>query len=148
MQLLSSFHTIRFGFMVGIGGGVPSSSADIRLGDIVVSQPTETSGGLIQYDSGKALSGGQFKRTGMLNRPPKVLLTALATLQAHHLTEDSQSVGFISNLQAKLSPHKATKFTRPTQEDCLFQAEYKHVASDTCINCDRSEQQYLHLLVS
>ncbi|CAI7594296.1 unnamed protein product [Penicillium pancosmium] len=139
MQLLSSFNAIRFGFMVGIGGGVPSSNADIRLGDIVVSQPTDTSGGVIQYDLGKALSGSQFKRTGMLNRPPKVLLTALATLQAHLLTEDSRILGFVSDLQAKLAPHKATKFTRPTQEDCLFQAEYDHVASDTCIDCDRSK---------
>ncbi|KAJ5904683.1 uncharacterized protein N7473_001599 [Penicillium subrubescens] len=139
MQLLSSFHAIRFGFMVGIGGGVPSSNADIRLGDIVVSQPTDTSGGVIQYDLGKALSGSQFKRTGMLNRPPKVLLTALATLQAHHLTEDSRIVEFVSNLQAKMAPHKATKFARPTQEDCLFQAEYDHIASDTCVDCDRSK---------
>jgi hypothetical protein len=43
MQLLSSFYAISFGFMVGIGGGVLSSRADIRLGDIVVSQPTDTS---------------------------------------------------------------------------------------------------------
>ncbi|KAJ5517508.1 hypothetical protein N7527_009068 [Penicillium freii] len=50
MQLLSSFHSIRFGLMVGIGGGVPNGNADIRLGDIVVSQPTDTSGGVIQYD--------------------------------------------------------------------------------------------------
>ncbi|KAJ5823330.1 hypothetical protein N7447_005670 [Penicillium robsamsonii] len=139
MQLLSSFHAIRFGLMVGIGGGVPSSNADIRLGDIVVSQPTDTSGGVIQYDLGKALSGGQFKRTGMLNRPPKVMLTALATLQAHHLTEDSRIVEFVSNLQAKLALHKAAKFTRPTQEDSLFQAGYDHVASDTCMDCDRSK---------
>jgi nucleoside phosphorylase len=139
MQLLSSFHAIRFGFMVGIGGGVPSSKADIRLGDIVVSQPTDTSGGVIQYDLGKALSGGQFKRTGMLNRPPTVLLTTLATLQAHHLTEDSRVVEFVSNLQAKIAPHKAAKFARPTQEDCLFQAEYDHIASDTCVDCDRSK---------
>jgi hypothetical protein len=75
----------------------------------------------------------------MLNRPPKVLLTALATLQAHHLTEDSRIVEFVSNLQAKMAPHKATKFTRPTQEDCLFQVEYDHVASDTCIDCDPSK---------
>lgn len=43
MQLLSSFHSIRFGLLVGIGGGVPSSNADIRLGDVVVSQPAGTS---------------------------------------------------------------------------------------------------------
>ncbi|CAG8109765.1 unnamed protein product, partial [Penicillium nalgiovense] len=139
MQLLSSFHAIRIGFMVGIGGGVPSSNPDIRLGDVVVSQPTDTSGGVIQYDLGKALSGGQFQRIGMLNRPPKVLLTALATLQAHHLTEDSRVVEFISNIQAKMPPRKVTKFARPTQADDLFQVEYDHVTSITCLNCDRSK---------
>lgn len=139
MQLLSSFRAVRIGLMVGIGGGVPSSNADIRLGDIVVSQPSDTYGGVIQYDLGKALSGGQFKRTGMLNRPPNVLLTALSTLQAHHFTEDSQVVEFFSNTQTKIAPHKARQFARPMQEDCLFQAEYDHIASDTCINCDRSK---------
>ncbi|KAJ5559378.1 hypothetical protein N7513_001777 [Penicillium frequentans] len=139
MHLLSSFHSIRFGLIVGIGGGVPSSNADIRLGDIVVSQPRDTSGGVIQYDLGKVLHDGRFQRTGMLNRPPKVLLTALATLQAHHLTEDSQVIEFISNIHTKTSPRKATNFTRPAQEDCLYQAEYDHRAADTCADCDRSK---------
>ena len=138
-QLLSSFPSIRFGLMVGIGGGVPSSNADIRLGDIVVSQPADTSGGVIQYDLGKALSGGQFQRTGMLNRPPKVLLTALATLQAHHFTDDSRVFEFISDIQVKTTPRKATTFARPTQEDCLYQSEHIHGGSDTCIDCDRSK---------
>lgn len=138
LQLLSSFRSIRFGLMVGIGGGVPSSHADIRLGDIVVSQPADTSGGVIQYDLGRALSGGRFQRTGMLNRPPKVLLTALTTLQAHHLTEDSRFVEFISNIQVK-TPRRAANFARPSQEDCLYQTEYEHGPSTTCINCDRSK---------
>ena len=56
----------------------------------------------------------------MLNRPPKVLLTALATLQAHHLTEDSRVVEFISNVQAKMTSQTAAKFARPTQEDCII----------------------------
>ncbi|KAH0591637.1 hypothetical protein MHUMG1_10629 [Metarhizium humberi] len=139
MQLLSSFPAVRIGLMVGIGGGVPSSNVDIRLGDIVVSQPLDTFGGVIQYDLGKVLDGAQFKRTGTLNRPPKVLLTALATLQARHLTEDSRVIEFVSKAQAKIAPHKTRRFVRPTQEDCLFQAEYDHVASDTCMNCDRSK---------
>jgi nucleoside phosphorylase len=139
MQLLSSFHGVRIGLMVGIGGGVPSSNADIRLGDIVVSQPSDTFGGVIQYDLGKALSGSQFNRTGMLNRPPNVLLTALATLQAHHYTEDSRVIEFVSNIQTRITSHKARQFARPAQEDCLFQADYDHVASDTCMNCDRSK---------
>ncbi|KAJ6003697.1 hypothetical protein N7522_006389 [Penicillium canescens] len=137
IQLLSSFHSIRFGLMVGIGGGVPSNNADIRLGDIVVSQPADTSGGVTQYDLGKALSGGQFQRTGMLNRPPKVLLTALAALQAHHFTEDSRVLEFISEGQAKMSPRIAANFARPTKEDLLYQTEYDHGASDTCIGFHR-----------
>ncbi|CAI7595833.1 unnamed protein product [Penicillium palitans] len=139
MQLLSSFHSIRFGLMVGIGGGVPSSKADIRLGDIVVSQPADTFGGVIQYDLGKALSGGQFQRTGMLNRPPKVLLTALATLQAHHFTEDSRVPKLISEVRANMTSRIAANFARPTKEDLLYQTEYDHGASDTCIGCDRSK---------
>ncbi|CAI7595934.1 unnamed protein product [Penicillium glandicola] len=139
VQLLSSFRFIRFGLMVGVGGGVLSSNADIRLGDIVVSQRSKLSGGVVQYDLGKALSGGQFQRTGMLNRPPKVLLTALATLQAHHLTEDSQVLEIISNLRAKMTPRTATNFARPTQEDCLYEPEYDHKPSLICINCDQSK---------
>jgi nucleoside phosphorylase len=138
IQLLSSFHSIRFGLLVGIGGGVPSSNADIRLGDVVVSQPEGTSGGVIQYDLGKALSGGQFQRTGMLNRPPKILLTALATLQAHHLTEDNRVYEFFSNIQAK-TPRQAANFARPSQEDCLYQTEYEHGSYRTCADCDSSK---------
>ncbi|CAG8206823.1 unnamed protein product [Penicillium salamii] len=37
MQLRLSFHSIRFGLMVGIGGGILSSKVDIRLSDIMVS---------------------------------------------------------------------------------------------------------------
>lgn len=139
IQLLSSFRSIRFGLMVGIGGGVPNGNADIRLGDIVVSQPTDTSGGVIQYDLGKVLSGGQFQRTGMLNRPPKVLLTALATLQAHHLTEESRILEFISEVRAKMTPRIAANFARPIREDLLYETDYDHRASDTCIGCDRSK---------
>lgn len=139
MQLLSSFHSIKFGLMVGIGGGVPSSNADIRLGDIVVSQPAHTSGGVIQFDLGKALSGGQFERTGMLNRPPKALLTALSALQASHFAASNRIREFLSELQTKTTPQSAANFIRPTKEDYLFQVDYCHEAYTTCINCDLSK---------
>jgi hypothetical protein len=38
-DMLRSFPQIRFGLMVGIGGGAPSSNTDIRLGDVVVGVP-------------------------------------------------------------------------------------------------------------
>ena len=40
-DLLRSFPRVRFGLMVGVGGGAPSNDRcqDIRLGDVVVSTP-------------------------------------------------------------------------------------------------------------
>lgn len=46
-QMLHSFKEIRFGLMVGIGGGASSVKHDIRLGDIVVSRPEGTLGGVV-----------------------------------------------------------------------------------------------------
>jgi nucleoside phosphorylase len=43
-EMLFSFPNIRFGLLVGIGGGIPSEANDIRLGDIVVSKPQDTIG--------------------------------------------------------------------------------------------------------
>ena len=45
-DLLRSFPRVRFGLMVGIGGGAPSNDPcqDIRLGDIVVSTPIGNDG--------------------------------------------------------------------------------------------------------
>ena len=74
IQMLSTFRSIRFGLMVGIGGGVPGQDADIRLGDVVVIKPTGDFGGVVQYDFGKTVSQGVFERTGRLNRPPQILL--------------------------------------------------------------------------
>ncbi|KAJ5901697.1 hypothetical protein N7495_002225 [Penicillium taxi] len=68
---------------------------------------------------------------------PKVLLSALATLQAHHLTEDSRVVEFILDINIKTPRRKAANFTCPIQKDCLYQAEYDHGAYDTCAGCDQ-----------
>ncbi|RAK97337.1 Pfs, NB-ARC and TPR domain protein [Aspergillus ibericus CBS 121593] len=140
MQLLSSFHSIRFGLMVGIGAGVPSEETDIRLGDVAVSEPTDTNGGVVQYDLGKALEGGEFQRTGMLNRPPQSLLTALSKLRANHLTEESQMASFLADIERKF-PKRAANFARPTEDDNLFLSNYSHNGKGTkaCNACDTTQ---------
>ncbi|RYC79559.1 hypothetical protein BFJ63_vAg17556 [Fusarium oxysporum f. sp. narcissi] len=136
-NMLRTFKSIRFGLMVGIGGGVPSVQNDIRLGDIVVSQPTGTNGGVIQYDRGKTLQHDGFHRTGVLNTPPQILLTALSRLQAEHFTENSRVSAFLADL-----PHKMReRFSHPgLSNDSLFQAHYLHVGShSTCVECDHTQ---------
>ncbi|KAL4926018.1 uncharacterized protein BDV17DRAFT_164638 [Aspergillus undulatus] len=140
VQLISSFRSIRFGLMVGIGGGVPSSRADIRLGDIVVSKPTGIHGGVVEYDYGKVLSDGNLERTGMLSRPPKPLLTALSRLEAHHINHGCRFLEFQAELENKTT-NEVSNFTRPLQEDLLYLSEYTHidVHSTDCIGCDPSK---------
>src|SRR5271156_6375390 len=54
-NMLRTFTGLRFGLMVGIGGGIPNleKGLDIRLGNVVVSQPDKTHGGGVQYDLGE-----------------------------------------------------------------------------------------------
>jgi len=85
--------------MVGIGGGLPSPTVDIRLGDVVVSKPTDSFGEVVQYDFGKALQNGEFKRIGSFKPTPKILLTATSQMKAHHMRQRSQ----VSDIVAKSS---------------------------------------------
>jgi nucleoside phosphorylase len=77
IQMISTFHSIRFRLMVGIGSGVPNKQADIRPGDVVVSIPTAYYGGVVQFDHGKTTIEAQ-SATSILNKPPQVLLKAVA----------------------------------------------------------------------
>jgi nucleoside phosphorylase len=136
IRILSTFPEIRFGLMVGIGGGVPSKDNDIRLGDVVVSTPTGQHGGVVQWDFGKSTKGGHFQRTGALNSPPTILKAALSRLESTHEIDGSKVPEYLSNMQARY-PRLSSKFNRPTAIDILFEADYDHIANnDTCGACD------------
>ena len=146
-KMSSTFPRIQFGLMVGIGGGVPcnGNGTDIRLGDVVVSKPTGSYGGVVQYDRGKVTSGGQLKLSGMLNQPPQVLLTSIAQLQADQMSGKNHSIATIlSERQGQIHDSKAI-FACPGQEqDQLFRSTYDHMESEdsTCAKCDK--QQLVH----
>jgi nucleoside phosphorylase len=138
-HLLRSFPAIRFGLMVGIGGGVPSKDADIRLGDVVISKPTDEHGGVVQYDFIKAMSDGQFVRMGMSDRPSSILSTTVSKLQATHLAHGSYVMDHFNTMEERLGEY-AEGFARPAQEDNLYLADYEHVdpKSTNCDACDPS----------
>lgn len=135
-DMLYSFQGLRVGLMVGIGGGVPSQEHDIRLGDVVVSKPTGTSGGVIQYDFGKTVQEGRFRRTGSLDRPPDVLLTALSNLESKHIIEEPDLLMYLREFTTRYP-----KFAHPGQhKDQLYEASYDHVGDNpTCETCDASK---------
>ena len=129
-QMKSRFPSIRFGLMVGIGGGVPSAEADIRLGDVVISQPFAQYGGVVQYDFGKTGPEGRFTRTGSLNAPPMILLAALAKLRSNYIRQ-----------RVKLSEHLSPLDRLPefayqgAEYDTLYKPTYNHAGGSTCDSC-------------
>lgn len=119
-HIRSTFSSIRFGLMVGVGGGAPSAKNDIRLGDVVISKPDGTSGGVIQYDFGKTVQEGRFVRTGSLNRPPTVFLSAVNTLQAKHLMEEPELTRHLSEMVVRYPRMQAAGTYPGGQYDQLF----------------------------
>ncbi|KAF2103826.1 kinesin light chain [Rhizodiscina lignyota] len=134
MQMKSAFRGIRFGLMVGIGGGVPTA-ADVRLGDIVVSQPENGHGGVIQYGFGKSTPTG-FERIGFLNAPPQILLNAVTQLRSNRYLEMSDLLPHISKLE------KIPAFRREEAGvDTLFNGDYNHTGGKTCESCDNTKKR-------
>ena len=138
-QTRATFTSLRFVLMVGVGGGAPSAENDIRLGDIVVSKPAKTSGGVVQYDFGKTVQKGHFERTGFLNRPPNVLLSAVSLLQAKHSMERTKIPLYLERMFSKYPRIKETARYMGSAQDRFFEATYEHVSeSPTCGMCDSS----------
>lgn len=131
-RMITTFPSIKFGLMVGIGGGVPPK---VRLGDVVVSTPVGQFPGVVQWDFGKAKQGGSFERTGSLNRPPTSLLTALTKLKTGHELNGPKIPEYLDELKQKW-PRLALKYLRSESlEDVLFKADYGHVSESTT-DCD------------
>ncbi|KAF3240645.1 hypothetical protein TWF128_011260 [Orbilia oligospora] len=139
-HMRTTFTRLRFGLMVGVGGGAPNSSNDLRLGDIVISQPTDHSGGVIQYDFGKAIENGEFEMTGFLNAPPAILLSGVSAMTAM----DQVKLGKRIFDAAWEVEEEDGRFYYPGQDtDRLFRGNYLHIPGegrqrDTCDACDAS----------
>ncbi|KAK6497142.1 hypothetical protein TWF506_004617 [Arthrobotrys conoides] len=140
-RMLSSFKSIRFGLMVGIGGGVPSDDHDIRLGDVVVSSPGRTAGGVVQYDFGKATAGGGFERIGMLNKPPDILLTAVADLEAEHEMKGTIIPQILEEMLGKYPKMRDGYSYQGSKNDLLFRPDYIHDnnTGGGCEYCDSKQ---------
>ncbi|KAE8332983.1 ankyrin repeat-containing domain protein [Aspergillus sergii] len=119
-----TFPSIRFG------------DADVRLGNVVVSMPTEKYGGVIQYDYGK-MCYGHLEPMGLLNKPSPLLLTVLSKMRSSYILPETKTKQIFSDA---LQEHQATRhFSRPNK-DWLFHAMYEHPRGNPdCSSCDKSQ---------
>jgi nucleoside phosphorylase len=142
-DMLRSFSQIRFGLMVGIGGGAPSEKHDIRLGDVVVSSPVKRTSGVIHYEFGKAIQDKRFERTGSLDAPPQFLLAAVNKLSSLHERKGHGIAEAIKEMVAR-NPRLKNKYQQPnSQLDRLYKPIYVHADdSQECrLACDTGAAQ-------
>ncbi|GES64465.1 ankyrin repeat-domain-containing protein 50 [Aspergillus terreus] len=148
-SMQATFPNIRFGLLVGVGGGVPGPitdtgpANDIRLGDVVVSLPAGQGGGVVQYDLIRREVDG-FRRVGVLNKPPTLLRTAVASLRAERRL-GRQLTGLIEeafvpddeSCEDQNGDDEADRWTYPgTERDVLFRPGYKHhCGANDCVKC-------------
>lgn len=128
-QMRMTFSNIRFGLLVGIGGGVPvvTEHGMIRLGHVVVSKPAGLYSGAIQYDRGKAETG-VFVRTGALAPPPPVLLLAAQALDAQRARfREDPLMNNIRRIDTSLPGLRPYRFPG-IETDNLFPANYGHLS--------------------
>ncbi|KAI7978347.1 hypothetical protein EIK77_002893 [Talaromyces pinophilus] len=140
-EMRATFPCLQFALMVGIGGGVPSGAADVRLGDVVVSKPTAAFGGVVQYDYGKATNHARFERAGTLNKPPVILLNAMAQIESDHLLEGETITNIVTDLLEEKEGMRK-KFSRP-DHDWLFKPHYLHETyggtNTECLKCNQRQ---------
>ncbi|KAE8371170.1 nucleoside phosphorylase domain-containing protein [Aspergillus bertholletiae] len=142
-DMIRSFPAVRFGLMVGIGGGAPYYGAceiissrsvegqeedpedsddseykpeniqDIRLGDVVISLHSKTSDAVVQYDFGKSLQEKEFIRSGGKLNKPPNIVLSAVS----HLKAQHELEGHkICETLSRLAskyPVNATKFQYP-----------------------------------
>ncbi|KAJ5802103.1 uncharacterized protein N7503_004553 [Penicillium pulvis] len=133
VNMQRSFPQVECILLVGIGGGVPSSENDIRLGDVVVSHPNGSHPAVKQYDMGKILENGMFQSTGILQQPPRLLMTAISSLISNPNSEANSLQQYL-----KITEKKRPEFRFPGQDkDILFAPDSPHTTiGDNCHCCE------------
>jgi len=146
-SMQATFRSLRFGLMVGVGGGIPGTWNDIRLGDIVVSLPTEQGGGVIQYDMGRREKDG-FRRIGSLNKPPTLLRSAIPNLRTERglpknlsrMVADAWKKDATADSDDDSGDEEENEWRYPgVGQDILFKADFDH--EDGLATCDACANQ-------
>lgn len=138
-NMTRTFPSIELRLMIGIGGGVPSKTNDIRLGDVVISMPDGQHGGIFQYDLVKNTRHG-FIMKGFLWPPPEILRSAVCMMQSDHMISENKIPEFLSTMFQKHNNLRKFYQRPPIESDKLFEWRYDHVSDQaTCGRCNKTK---------
>lgn len=144
-RMHAAFTNIEYFLVVGIGGGVPTygradSKSQIVLGDVVVSYPQGSYGGVVRYDFGAWTHEGRLELRGHTNSPPGQLLNAINTLRSNHsMALGTKIPTFLGEIRSKIRVDEQWKFEDQGGEwDRLFENDYPHAemfSDENCLDC-------------
>ncbi|KAL8366135.1 hypothetical protein RB595_004758 [Gaeumannomyces hyphopodioides] len=124
--MIRTFPNIRIGLMVGIGGGAPNRKHKIRLGDVVVSSPRGDKPGVFPYDHGKRIQDQDFIHTGVLDKPPQLMRTAVGQLKAQHQRKGHQLLAEIEHVLERNERLRNNYSRPPASSDRLYRSDIVH----------------------
>ncbi|EHA18080.1 hypothetical protein ASPNIDRAFT_124398, partial [Aspergillus niger ATCC 1015] len=96
-HMVRTFQNIRFGLMVGIGGGAPRHL-------ILRTRSHNNQGGVLQYDKGRWGEDGVFEIRSHLKRPPKDLLAAMNLLKSDHDRGMGKMIDYFEDINRLYKP--------------------------------------------
>ncbi|KAJ6016755.1 hypothetical protein N7451_000134 [Penicillium sp. IBT 35674x] len=146
--LRTSYPGVRIAFLVGICGGVPSSSThEALLGDVVISDD------IVEYDFGRQYPGKFIAKQGTegnLGRANKDIRSLVAYLKTepgrHDLRRDAAD--FLKLLQdyAAEKCYRCNYNHPGFHEDRLYKSSYrhKHTEKSHCVLCHEEFETYCH----
>ncbi|KAJ0419212.1 purine and uridine phosphorylase [Aspergillus carlsbadensis] len=118
-HLVYTFPRAELRLLVSIGGGIPSESKDMRLGDVVVSNADTTHSGVITYDFGKETTQGFVRTAQEPCGTPAALVEACMKLKHHHRANPNHIANIVDGVGRRNPSINA--FHRPPQDtDVLF----------------------------
>lgn len=159
-DILRSFKAVRFRLIVGIEGDAPYYGAkavnvntgefesekseqdnidikNIRLGDVVISLPSQSTEAVIQYNFRKSVQEKEFIQAGgRLNKPPNILLSTVSILQGQHKQKSNKIYKLLSKILSE-NPSIAEEFSYPGPgKDKLFKSNIVHIeGKKSCKSC-------------
>ncbi|KAI8724397.1 hypothetical protein NCS52_00008900 [Fusarium sp. LHS14.1] len=140
-SMVHTFPKLTFISIVRIGGSVLSNRGDIRFGDVIVSEPKGQGGGVIHYDMGR-MEIDKFVRVGVMNKPPKLLLSALRTLRSD--PKQGKNLSRILKKTLKKCDDLEDWPYLGSEKDVLFNPDYLQLGGD---DCDANEDQNPKIMV-
>ncbi|KNG81171.1 tetratricopeptide repeat domain protein [Aspergillus nomiae NRRL 13137] len=83
-EVLRDLPNLEMGLLVGIAGGIPSPTRDIRLGDVAVAVPEADRPGVVGYDLGKAGENDIFELKHWQNATHPLLRSVINVIRARN----------------------------------------------------------------